>query len=698
MSKYNVRIWKTSDKNNNISFPELSDDMTYKETDPLSKKSIAFVKKPNTNGVSIAFAAGGARSLTSNIGYTRALIKLGHFKNIQYIGTCSGGSWFTGLFLYARSCCDSSLCGGTCSSSGPNYIKDEIILGESCGLDLKGQINPEAINMYELENKNKENLRWIGIMSTQGAPLSSLLSNILNGKVSIDRSWSYILQENILKFYNLNKNKPIAASFNQAENIRMNNPNIFTERPYFLRNDSPFWLCSSTLFFNYYSYEYPYIHVTLTPMYSGIPQVLNIEYRDTDGSVKINRIGGHVMDNFAFGNLSINDTDKQILDNKLLISNSTLIKLNKLQDFKLLSDTISVSSATFGSTFLKPEVVGNAIKYFIPSQLQTFLTNYYIWGTLPQIATTRDSQCSYNLFSNSCETPNGYDSRTCSKYLTSCYSNTAPQCKSNRDCVFNTSFTSSCKNRNSTQSNLNCYFNPTWNSLCSCNTKGSMPYVPSSSKNFNQKAQLSDGNFTDPFGLLPLLARQVKKIIVFDNHSIKDDIKDPIKRCVNWNPYFGKYHEGCDIYFLDKDSSRVFIEEKYEEKILNPLLERAQSTGPLFIRFQLPVSDNKLNGIKGTLYNSDEPYIVDILYIVNDICEEFYNSLQQEVKKEITNFSSFDPKAGKLNKFPEYTLFFQNYDSLSNYSIEQTNMLSTYTEWIVMHRDIKPQIDNMFEE
>lgn len=680
-NQYNVRIWKTAENENSyISFPELCQNNN-------------FVKNPpNTNKVSIAFAAGGARSLTANIGYTRALIKLGAFKDVQYVGTCSGGSWFTGLFLYARSCCDNTSCSSDCSVSGPNYIKDEIILGESCGLDNFGEIKPQNITISELEKKNSNNQKWVGIMSTQGSPLSSVLTNIINGKVSIDRSWSYMIQENILKFYNLHKNKPIACSYNQALDIKTSNE-IFNDLPYFLRDDSPFWLCSSTLFFNYYSHEYPYIHVTLTPMYSGIPQV--IKYRDRFGN--INKFGGCVMDNFAFGNVDITDIAKQLIDGISITtpipqkgcSNTGIFALNKLQDYKILSDTIAVSSATYGSTFLKPEVVGNAIKNFIPSQVQTFLTNYYIWGTLPLIKTTQDSHCKYNLFSNSCEVPNGYDPRTCSRYLTSCYSNTAPQCKRNSDCVYDQSWTSACKNKNPNQSSLNCYFNPRWNSLCSCDNKGSIPYFPSTSKNFSQQAQLSDGNFADPFGLLPLLARQVKKIIIFDNHSIKDDIKNPIERCLNWNPYFGKYHQICDIYFLDKyDSSQVFEETMYECTIVEPLRERAKSNGPLFIRFQLPVKENSLNGVK--------PYEVDILYIVNDICQEFYDYLPTEVKKEITNFSSFDPRAGKLNKFPEYPLFFQNYDSLSNYSIAQTNMLSTYTEWIVMHRDIKPHILNMF--
>ena len=661
---YNVQIWKTSNvEDSNILFPELYSNNNFN------------IKKPNINGVSIAYPVGGVRASTASTGYTRALIKLGYFNDIQYIGTASGGSWFTGLFLYARSCCD-SVCDNI-TSSGSNYISDEAILGNSCSVNRSGQIDPKNITMNELENKNKDNKKWIGIMSNSGEPTASIIKNIIDKKVPIDRTWSYVIQENMCKFYNLHKNKPITNSYNQAKDIQRNNPSLFPELPYFLRNDSPFWLCSSTMFFDYYNYQYPYIHVTLTPMYSGIPQVINING---------NKFGGYVMDNFAFGNVSINDIDKNILDNKMINQNSSLIKLNKLQDFKLLSDTLSVSSAVFGSAFLKPEVLGNAIQYFMHPKLKSFLTNYYIWGTLPIIGTNKDSDCKYSLFSQSCETSNGYDSGTCTKYYNSCYSNTAPQCSKKSDCKASIGLTRTCKNINTSQSSLNCRLKPSWNSLCDCDPKGSIKYTPSINNNFNQKAQLSDGSFADPFGLLPLLARQVKKIIIFDNHVISKKIFDPIKSCIEINPYFGKYDKGCDVLYLSR-TSQVFSENDYD-KLIKELQERTRGTGPIFCRLQLSVLNNKLNGIK--------PYIVDILFIFVDLCNEFYNSLKDEVKKEITDFSAFDPRAGKLNKFPEYPTFFENSDSVSNYSIAQSNMLSTYTEWIVMHPDIKRHIDDMF--
>ena len=45
----------------------------------------------------------------------------------------------------------------------------------------------------------------------------------------------------------------------------------------------PFWISNSTLFFDYIE-KYPYITVPFTPLYSGIPQVIN--KNDSKKSIK----------------------------------------------------------------------------------------------------------------------------------------------------------------------------------------------------------------------------------------------------------------------------------------------------------------------------------------------------------------------------------------------------------------------------
>jgi hypothetical protein len=157
------------------------------------------------------------------------------------------------------------------------------------------------------------------------------------------------------------------------------------------------------------------------------------------------------------------------------------------------------------------------------------------------------TQCQYQLLSNSCQTPNGYDVNTCSNYFGRCYSNTAPQCKNNSDCSY--SFSNlQCVNKNSNQSNYNCYLYPSsFTNPCSCHSSGSKYYQISKSQNFSQKASLADGGFTDPCGLLPLLARKVQKIILFENFLKVNDLSDPVKNCFYMNTYFGVYDVN-DIY------------------------------------------------------------------------------------------------------------------------------------------------------
>jgi hypothetical protein len=72
----------------------------------------------------------------------------------------------------------------------------------------------------------------------------------------------------------------------------------------------------------------------------------------------------------------------------------------------------------------------------------------------PEVPTTSDSQCSYNIFTGNCTADKGYLNSTCTPYAFRCYTtNAQAQCSADSEC--STSWTGECVNRAGAGS-LNC--------------------------------------------------------------------------------------------------------------------------------------------------------------------------------------------------------------------------------------------------
>ena len=91
--------------------------------------------------------------------------------------------------------------------------------------------------------------------------------------------------------------------------------------------------------------------------------------------------------------------------------------------------------------------------------------------------TTSDSQCKYNgTFWNmitgtggSCDVPPGYNKNTCTLIGDTCYSNTAPQCKSSDECYFDW-WEYRCANKDPSKGSLGCKRKNSWWPDCECTT------------------------------------------------------------------------------------------------------------------------------------------------------------------------------------------------------------------------------------
>jgi hypothetical protein len=614
---------------------------------------------PDINKVSIAISGGGSRSFMSTMGYFRALNRMGYKNKAQYVSTVSGGSWFYGVYSFCQ--------------TNPRFT-DSVILGDSSGLDSSGIPDPRLITLSNLTTDNKNNSLYFGHIFENRDIVDYIVSSFSLPNVPIDTAWNYAIGKMILDPYGLNGDVPVALNSRHARDMTIRN--IFNGDPLALPDNMPFWLCNTTLMFNYVN-QYPYVHVPMTPLYSGIPQII---------SQNNNRIGGLLVENYAFGNsnmpvgtlLSLSNVDCPV---------SQVVNLKKMSSVRTLRDMIGSSSTAFASVLYSPEVISPILKSLLPESSVNLIPLYNIWGTAPLSKTISDSQCSSDLINGGCSVPNGYDKNSCTRIGVQCYSNSATQCSSNSQCSLGLK---GCYNKNSKNSDLNCRLNSSVFTPCKC--VSSTPYVQSTLQSLNsQQARLSDGVFADNTGILSLLARGSKRIIAIANTSLPVDAtyKSYLTLC-DIPGLFGLAENPCAAAgLLALNTIQVFNSSDYQNIIVPQYQENLKSGGPVFARANLQVLPNIINGIQGG-------YTVDILIILLQPSERFASQLPAEVKNQITT-STMTTRKGLFDYFPNYATAFQNTDlGIVSLFLEQSNLLSTYTDWCMSQPELKKHIQEMY--
>lgn len=639
----NSRMWQSTVSASplKITFPELCSASNYG------------IVKPNLDKVSLAISGGGSVSFGCTIGFFRALNRMGLKNKAQYISTVSGGSWFYGVYSYCQS---------------NSYLTDDIILGLSTGCSNSSDIpNPSKMFIYNLQNQNKSNTLYYGHIFANKDLLSYLIEALLSQNISIDDAFSSTVGKIILDPYGLNNDVPISLNAAHAQDIITRNPNIGT--PLTLPPGMPFWICNTTLFFNYVN-QYPYCVVPLTPLYSGIPQVI---------TQNNNNIGGVLLENFAFGNTNPPSGTNLSLTNSTCAAFKN-VNLDKISNIRTLRDMIGASSTAFASILYDKRVI---LPLVLPKNVVEILPKYNIWGTSPLIGTTSDSQCiPSSLLSSSCDVPYGYDPYSCTRSGFKCYSKSTKQCVYNSDCTLSVT-KGECVNTNPSNSSLNCKLGLLG---CNCAPSTTTPYKQSTTKTLNsQTTRLSDGSFSDNNGVLSLLARGCKRIISFVNTS--GQLSQSFETsCTEILHLFGLMSNNiiCTGVTSAGNDSQVFSSSDFTYKILPQLKQNESKGGPVFARSSLNVLQNKNNGIAGG-------YIVDIMFIYIHPATKFIEQLPQETRDQIGIL-------GLFNKFPSYNVFFQNINSGVVYlTLEQTNLLSSYTDWCLNQEPLKTNIIEMYK-
>lgn len=200
--------------------------------------------------------------------------------------------------------------------------------------------------------------------------------------------------------------------------------------------------------------------------------------------------------------------------------------------------------------------------------------------------------------------------------------------------------------------------------------------------------QFGDGGFADNLGLIPLLKRGTKRVVVFVNTDSKlkygpEGIYTGIKLM------FGK-EDKEDRAILARDRNQVLVSRAdprnglygYRETV-NGLQRAKLDGGPVVFSGRYRVKKNSWHGVKGG-------YEVEIAWI--------YLDQSQQWKKDLNSYAQEQLKKRAFKNFPNYKTFFPkggNPDVI-DLTLPQVQMMSNLTGWTVVEARKRGLLDNIF--
>lgn len=162
---------------------------------------------------------------------------------------------------------------------------------------------------------------------------------------------------------------------------------------------------------------------------------------------------------------------------------------------------------------------------------------------------------------------------------------------------------------------------------------------------------IGDGGFYDNTAIIPMLARQYKKILSLCLYK-----QDIARLC------------GLDAPSFDAKASakytQVFPESAFFE-IEKQWTENNKEYGVSFANVEIETLQNSKCNV--------EKYKVKLFIILFDTSEKFNNLLPTETLD-----------SGDFNNFPVYNLFYQNPGEILALTLQQVNLLVSYTNWAVV--------------
>uniref|UniRef100_UPI003216946E hypothetical protein n=1 Tax=uncultured Draconibacterium sp. TaxID=1573823 RepID=UPI003216946E len=177
-----------------------------------------------------------------------------------------------------------------------------------------------------------------------------------------------------------------------------------------------------------------------------------------------------------------------------------------------------------------------------------------------------------------------------------------------------------------------------------------------------------DGGILENSGIMPLLKRGVKKIIVFSNGStplsIKTDDEIDISSSIP-----AMFHKIPNQYGdKDFDDNIVFAnqEDKYKS-LVTTLLELKTIGKPAIVKDTYTVTEQPKHGIKGG-------FDVEIIWVYNDIVGDWIKELPVDIQIRLGK-----NEFGKT--FPHLATFMENFPSIIDLRSEQANLAAHLSTW-----------------
>jgi hypothetical protein len=180
-----------------------------------------------------------------------------------------------------------------------------------------------------------------------------------------------------------------------------------------------------------------------------------------------------------------------------------------------------------------------------------------------------------------------------------------------------------------------------------------------------------DGGFTDNLGLMPLLVRHVKNILVFVN--AKNDFDENLDIESFFRPVLHRTGSG------DRTMNVVFDESEYRNLLAGFRENVAAGKASVSCGRNWEVHANELYNVSG--YKG-----LNICWIYNRPATAWELELPSKVRelmhppadrrKEYEKFGSFED-------FPWYATFFENKPNLIRLTTPQVNLLSNFTAWSI---------------
>lgn len=181
----------------------------------------------------------------------------------------------------------------------------------------------------------------------------------------------------------------------------------------------------------------------------------------------------------------------------------------------------------------------------------------------------------------------------------------------------------------------------------------------------------ADGGGLENLGIMPLLKRGVKKIIVFSNceTELKFDKNGNLQITDSIPALFGPIKDNYGQ--KDFKDNIVFADQKGKYDTLVKALMQKNTDGlpPIFVD-TYQVTPQPCYGIEGN-------YEVEIMWVYNSKCSKWFDQLPKDVQDLITSKKEF-------RNFPFYKTFMQNPPHIIDLTPEQVNLEAHLSSWELM--------------